>query len=50
MANNYMYIQPIVTMIGSFILINEAMSAMGIFGCALILGGLWLGDRLSRRH
>lgn len=50
MANNYMYIQPIVTMIGSFILINEAISAMGIFGCALILGGLWLGDRLSRRH
>jgi drug/metabolite transporter (DMT)-like permease len=48
-ANNYMYIQPIVTMVGSFIIIGEAISAMGVFGCALILGGLWLGDWLTRR-
>jgi drug/metabolite transporter (DMT)-like permease len=50
MANNYMYVQPIVTMVGSFFIINEAISAMGIFGCALILGGLWLGDWLTRRQ
>jgi drug/metabolite transporter (DMT)-like permease len=49
MANNYMYIQPIVTMIGSFIIIGEAISPMGAFGCALILAGLWLGDWLNRR-
>lgn len=50
MANNYMYVQPIVTMVGSFIIIGEAISAMGAFGCALILGGLWLGDWLDRRN
>jgi drug/metabolite transporter (DMT)-like permease len=49
MANNYMYVQPIVTMVGSFIIIGEAISAMGAFGCALILVGLWLGDWLNRR-
>jgi drug/metabolite transporter (DMT)-like permease len=49
MANNYMYIQPIVTMVGSFFIIGEAITAMGVFGCALILIGLWLGDWLTRR-
>lgn len=49
MANNYMYIQPIVTMVGSFFIIGEAITAMGVFGCVLILVGLWLGDWLTRR-
>ncbi len=48
-ANNYMYLQPIVTLIASVILINEHVSIVGYIGCGLILGGLCLGDYLSQR-
>lgn len=47
-ANNYMYLQSIFTLIVSAIIINEHISLVGIIGCALILGGLWVGDRLSQ--
>lgn len=47
-ANNYMYLQSIFTLIVSALLINEHISIVGIFGCCLILGGLWIGDRLSQ--
>lgn len=47
-ANNYMYLQSIFTLIVSALLINEHISIVGILGCSLILGGLWLGDRLSQ--
>lgn len=47
-ANNYMYLQSVFTLIISAILINERISIVGIFGCCLILGGLWVGDRLSQ--
>lgn len=46
-ANNYMYLQPIITMVVSVVLLNENVSVVGYIGCALILGGLWLGDFLS---
>ncbi len=47
-ANNYMYLQSIFTLIISAIAIHERISIVGIFGCTLILGGLWVGDRLSQ--
>ena len=47
-ANNYMYLQSIYTLIISAIVIHEHISAVGIFGCCMILGGLWVGDRLSQ--
>lgn len=47
-ANNYMYIQPIFTLIISAIVIHEPVSPVGIFGCCTIIGGLWIGDRLSQ--
>lgn len=47
-ANNYMYLQSIFTLIISAIVIHEHISIVGIFGCCLILGGLWVGDRLSQ--
>ncbi len=47
-ANNYMYLQSIFTLVISAIAIHEHISIVGIFGCCLILGGLWLGDRLSQ--
>ncbi len=47
-ANNYMYLQSIFTLIISAIAIHERISIVGILGCCLILGGLWIGDRLSQ--
>ena len=49
-ASNYMYITPIVTLIASVILLNEHITWIGYTGCALILGGMWLGDTLSRKE
>lgn len=48
-ANNYMYLQPVFTMIFAVIVLNEVVSWIGYMGCALILIGLWLGDYLTRR-
>ncbi|MDE6491303.1 MAG: DMT family transporter, partial [Muribaculaceae bacterium] len=43
-ASNYLYFQPIVTLIASIIFLGEKLSIVGIAGCLLIIGGLWLGD------
>ncbi len=47
-ANNYMYFQSIITMIAAFFIINEGITIIGIIGCALIIGGLWMGEKLSK--
>lgn len=46
-ASNYLYVQPIVTLIASFFILNENISLVGYIGCALILVGLWVSDRFS---
>ncbi len=46
-ANNYLYLQPVITMIASLFILDEKITAVGILGCALILGGLILGDKLK---
>ncbi len=48
-ANNYMYLQAVVTMVASYFIINEPITAIGIIGCALVIGGLWIGEKLNRR-
>lgn len=48
-ANNFMYFQMIVTLIASRLILGEEISAIGVTGCVLIIGGLWLGDVLTRR-
>lgn len=48
-ANNYMYLQPLITMIFSALFLGEVVSVIGYIGCGLILAGLWLGDWLTRR-
>lgn len=49
-ANNYMYLQPVITLIFSALFLGEGLSVVGVTGCFLILFGLWLGDYLTRRH
>ena len=46
-ASNYLYVQPIVTLIASFLILNENISLVGYIGCGLILVGLWVSDRFS---
>lgn len=48
-ANNYMYLQTVITMAFSAVFLGEKVSVVGIGGCILILLGLWLGDYLTRR-
>lgn len=51
-TNNYLYVQPIITMIIAAILFGKAdpITFIGCIGCFLIIGGLWLGDYMSRRE
>lgn len=48
-ANNYIYLQPVFTLIVSALYINERVTLVGYIGIVLILGGLWLGDRLNQK-
>lgn len=45
-ANNYLYGQPIVTMVLATLLFNEPVTLLGICGCILIIGGLIVSDKL----
>ena len=49
-ANNFLYFQMIVTLIASHLILGEEITAIGCIGCALIIGGLWLGDWLKRKE
>ena len=47
--NNYMYLQPVFTLILAYFILAERISFIGYTGCVLILGGLYLSDRLAKR-
>lgn len=48
-ANNYMYLQPIVTMIVGYFALGEAIYPLGYIGCVLVLGGLIIADKMKGR-
>lgn len=48
MANNYMYLQSIVTLVVSAIVLGEHVSFIGYVGIVLIIGGLWAGENINR--
>lgn len=45
-TNNYLYAQPLVTMIAGAIWLNEPVTLLGCLGCLLIIGGLVITDHL----
>ena len=47
-ANNYMYLQSIITLIVSAIVLHEHVTIIGYLGIALIIGGLWVGDNINK--
>lgn len=53
-ANNYLYGQPIITMIIGVTALGEPLTVAGCIGCLLIIGGLIMSDKLDfsrlRRH
>lgn len=46
-ANNYMYFQPLVTMIAGYMLLGEEITFLGYVGCVLIIGGLVIADKMK---
>lgn len=47
-ANNYIYLQPIVTLVVSAVVLSEPVTFIGVLGIALILGGLWAGNNINK--
>lgn len=46
-ANNYLYMQPLVTMIAAYFIFGEQIYILGYIGCGLIIGGLVLADKMK---
>jgi len=44
-ANNYLYGQPVMTMIAAALLLNEPVAIGGIIGCVMVIGGLVFSDK-----
>lgn len=49
-AGNYLYFSPVVTLILSAVLLHEHVSIVGYIGCAMILGGVILGEKLGSKR
>lgn len=49
-AGNYLYFQPIVTLIFGIIVLHEAVSILGIAGCVVTIAGVYAGERLSEER
>lgn len=48
-TNNYLYIQPLVTMIAAYFVLGEPIYPLSYVGCALIIGGLIMADKLKAK-
>lgn len=46
-AGNYLYVSPIVTLVMSAIILDETVSWIGYTGCAMILLGLFISEKLK---
>lgn len=49
-AGNYLYFQPIVTLIFGYFVLNQQMSVVGLAGCVLTILGVYCGERLSQER
>lgn len=46
-TNNYIYFQPLVTMVAAYFVFDEKIYLLGYIGCALIIGGLVVADKVK---
>ena len=44
-ASNYIYFNPVVTLLASSLVLNESLTAISLVGAALVLGGVFIADR-----
>lgn len=49
-SGNYLYVSPIVTLVASMLYLGERISVIGYIGCALILVGMALSEKLSQNR
>ena len=45
-ANNYLYMQPIVTMVAGYLVLDEQILILGYIGCILIIGGILISEKI----
>lgn len=48
-TGNYLYVSPIVTLVASALYLGEKVSIVGYIGCALIMIGVILSEKLSKK-
>lgn len=48
-ANNYLYMQPLVTMIAGYFVLDEQIVLLGYIGCFLIIGGIMISEKLQMK-
>ena len=46
-ANNYMYFQPLVTMVAGYFILGEDITFLGYLGCFLVISGLVAADKMK---
>lgn len=46
-ANNYLYVQPVVTMIAGYLVLGEKIVLLGYIGCILIIGGIVISEKIN---
>ena len=46
-ANNYLYMQPIVTMVAGYFVLGEQIILLGYIGCLLIVGGIIISEKIN---
>lgn len=49
-ANNYLYFQPIVTMVAGYLFLGESVFILGIVGCVLVIGGILISEKIKLKH
>ena len=49
-SNNYLYVQPIVTMIAGYFVLDEKILWLGYIGCALIIGGILISEKIQMQN
>lgn len=47
-ASNYLYFNPITSLITAYLVLSERITLFAIFGCALVIGGVYLCNKPSK--
>ena len=46
-ASNYLYLPPIVTLFTAYFLLDEPITIVGVSGCLLIIGGMYISEKIK---